>query len=99
MILLRFTDVYTPGARASQQVYQKRVLQVCSDPILSGSGRAGVGVQCSASRGLSICCHFCVCQDVKKMGSIVSQLMGQGPFGELGIRGFVVEFGVSGDEP
>ena len=36
---------------------------------------------------------------MKKVGSTALKLMGQRPYGELGICGFVVELGVSRDEP
>lgn len=45
MIVLRFTDIYPLGTEASQQMYPKQVLQVCSDPILSALGGAGGRVQ------------------------------------------------------
>lgn len=61
-------------------------------------GSAGMG-QCAASRELSTCDPFYVCQDVKKVGSTALKFMGQRPYGALGVCGFVVEFGVSRDEP
>lgn len=64
-----------------------------SHPVCPGRG----GGPCAASRSLGRC-HFYVCPVMKKMGGIILQLVGQRPYGELGVCGFVVEFGVSGDE-
>lgn len=69
---------------------------MCPDTIRSTLGGTG---QCAASREQSRCGPFYACQDVKKVGSTALKLMGQRPYGELGICGFVVELGVSRDEP
>lgn len=39
-----------------------------------------------------------MCQDLKKVGGMALKLMGHRTHGELGVCGFVVEFGVSRDE-
>lgn len=68
---------------------------------VSGMGVTGVLLgwgRCVAPRELSTCCRFLCVLGCEKGGSVALKFVGQRPNGELGFCGFVVDFGVSGDE-